>query len=1208
MLKLTSVLLALIQLTVCFSPISLPGDVNGDDALSIEDASALLTAIADGSDDPLCDVTGDGVVSIRDVTSLLCMLAAPAEEENYGDAVVIRTVEDLQQLRDDPTADAVLVNDLEITGAYTPIGNASVPYSGSFDGLGHTVTLALTENSSTKATLVGMFGYVTGSIEHLNFEGSINASIDSGHIGSAAAILTGGGRVYDCTSSVDITADCTTASAIGGLVGSVYASSEVTDGTLRLCTNNGSITATVTTSGAGDGSPLTSGTTGAIGGLLGLSVEGAATEVYRCVNNGDITVTGGKYNIGGVVGQTSSTANSTTIAINECANKGDVTVYKLSGERAAGIIGYIKGGSIVNCYNVGSVIAYSDMGSTVSRAGYGTYYGIFGYANLGSSNKLTVTGCYSATPNPLEAEICVVRNAKYGTFANYYMEGRTEYERDLNASNVSSGNAGTTFTSAADLTGKLVPASNGVYKAAGENEYPILTFETANALPAPADGAEISYAASGSEKSLTLTIQLYASDVYEEEALFRLALHARDGSVTTRNFPLSALRSVESITADDMTYTAAEDCKLYEKVVRGLTYENFNMLEMALVIPGEVEDTIVCSNAVGYTDFYEAPAASSVGLGQLPEYPNGKVSAIYNAGPGLENDKLSTTATDCREVVISGTDADAFAEYTATLEEGGFEKVFENAIENNQFRLYQKDGKTYYFGYFGNVKELRIVEDNASTGLVTEIPGGEATVEPKIWQYALDFTKGTGQTSGHDYYAIDCGMSYVIRLADNTLFMIDGGHQRQSSDAALEAENAFLHEITGTPANEKVTIAGWYFTHAHGDHVYFSHAFLEKYHDLYDVKALYCNFPSYQTMPSGYDGGTFKMKDTLNAYYPDCDCYKLHTGETFTLPGATFEVLYTHEDAVQKITGVTNISDFNSSSTVIRLTIGGKTVLFLGDVSGTADAKIRESYTSATLHSDAVQLAHHCINNLPNLYSAIAAPLILCPNSKENVDTNHSTKRQGAITGAGSAYRGIIYEGDYTYCLSFDGDEISYEIDRPIYTTALYFENPGLGFAGEQVAELPVSTTVLNGLTDVSSLVIDKSARGTTATGANEAAQRIFDGDTGTKWCCTNIENAYVMFKTKAPTSVAAYQLCAANDTAGFSGRNPKSWTLYGSADGENWTVIDSVYSGTMNTANYSASTYRADSDDAEFSYFVLYIHTITSGTTMQISELKLFA
>ena len=79
----------------------------------------------------------------------------------------------------------------------------------------------------------------------------------------------------------------------------------------------------------------------------------------------------------------------------------------------------------------------------------------------------------------------------------------------------------------------------------------------------------------------------------------------------------------------------------------------------------------------------------------------------------------------------------------------------------------------------------------------------------------------------------------------------------------MAAELNFMRKITNTSENDKVKIRGWFFSHAHGDHVFGAHQFVTMYHDYIDVESVLFNFPAYGVV-GGYDGGTFKMKKAFN--------------------------------------------------------------------------------------------------------------------------------------------------------------------------------------------------------------------------------------------------------------------------------------------------------------------------------------------------------
>lgn len=75
----------------------------------------------------------------------------------------------------------------------------------------------------------------------------------------------------------------------------------------------------------------------------------------------------------------------------------------------------------------------------------------------------------------------------------------------------------------------------------------------------------------------------------------------------------------------------------------------------------------------------------------------------------------------------------------------------------------------------------------------------------------------------------------------------------------------------------------------------------------------------------------------------------------------------------------------------------------------------------------------------------------------------------------------------------------------------------------------------------------------------DERAHNLFDGNTDTKWCFDFSQKAYVIFKASRLGAVSGYTITTGNDSGDYAGRNPKSWTLYGSNDQKNWTIIDQV-------------------------------------------------
>lgn len=81
---------------------------------------------------------------------------------------------------------------------------------------------------------------------------------------------------------------------------------------------------------------------------------------------------------------------------------------------------------------------------------------------------------------------------------------------------------------------------------------------------------------------------------------------------------------------------------------------------------------------------------------------------------------------------------------------------------------------------------------------------------------------------------------------------------------------------------------------------------------------------------------------------------------------------------------------------------------------------------------------------------------------------------------------------------------------------------------------------------------------------SSEDVDKLFDGQTSTKWCATGVSGlktgdpsvwrTFTMRLDQNAATVVSYQLTTANDNVG---RSPSSWLLEGSCDGISWFVVD---------------------------------------------------
>lgn len=384
----------------------------------------------------------------------------------------------------------------------------------------------------------------------------------------------------------------------------------------------------------------------------------------------------------------------------------------------------------------------------------------------------------------------------------------------------------------------------------------------------------------------------------------------------------------------------------------------------------------------------------------------------YNAGSALADDIHSTTDEDCFMQIVSGMGEGDFDAYIKALTEDGYRLVCENTLGGNRFADLEKAGKGCHVSYFAAKGELRVLEDNCSAPLDAFGYGEIGSVKPAFYQYGLYYDPLNRDNTG---VSINCGMLYIVRLSDNSLFMVDGGHIYQCSDEAIEGLWRFLHEITGTPEGGTIRIAAWYITHAHGDHVTGCAKLLNRHHDEIVLERMLYNFPSYQVRQQGYDSWTTVMKEVVRKVYPDVAFLKPHSGQAFSLSDMKVEVLYTHEDAVRADDlSRFPLGDYNCTSAILALWLEGQRVMLLGDTNVEAERVLAELTDRSIWRSDAVQVAHHCFNYLNTLYEWISAPLALLPNSYFGAHTPENTPKLNSILQYVQNGQ-IYYEGEATY-------------------------------------------------------------------------------------------------------------------------------------------------------------------------------------------------
>lgn len=405
-------------------------------------------------------------------------------------------------------------------------------------------------------------------------------------------------------------------------------------------------------------------------------------------------------------------------------------------------------------------------------------------------------------------------------------------------------------------------------------------------------------------------------------------------------------------------------------------------------------------------------------LADIPAYDGGVLSEdLYNCGAGLADDSQGKTGEDSFMQIASYSNSLEFKRYLAKLEYFGYKELAFRNIGLSGFAQYQKGDVLIYAGFNFRTKETRIIEDKSSVPVTdfdySYIPAEGDTTE--VFQYGLYYT-GSSDAEG---LSADNGMLYVVKLADNSVIIIDSGARRQATEKSVAGFMSFLRNITGIPEGGTVRVACWYCTHAHGDHTVFFSKLIRVYNTSLSVERAMFNFPSASVL-TGSVPDTAMVRSRLVQYYPGIKFVKPHTGQLFNLADVTLEVLYTHEDNVNPIKAKTNITTFNDSTTIVKISFCGKTFLVLGDADNLAENVLCTNISASVLKSDIVQAAHHCFNDVYKIYRRARADVVLIPQaSKRTLERNRKIydviaryTDESNIFFAGTDTTGISVEGD----------------------------------------------------------------------------------------------------------------------------------------------------------------------------------------------------
>lgn len=348
----------------------------------------------------------------------------------------------------------------------------------------------------------------------------------------------------------------------------------------------------------------------------------------------------------------------------------------------------------------------------------------------------------------------------------------------------------------------------------------------------------------------------------------------------------------------------------------------------------------------------------------------GTTSEILSALPSYEGGTFSSITDSSHNgdmLIIKKTTAEECAGYVAKLEQSGFDVYTTHSITENDFTTLTNDSYTVSVGYYDYESSARIIIEPLAeaVGLKEDNVYTEVTTS-QITMLGLEYDQSIG-------------LSLLIRLTDGRFIVIDGGFtSRYKQDAQLLVNALKEQSKDYLQPGEKITIAAWIITHAHGDHS----GMIRKAHSYFldmKIERFLVNFLAQseldRAMSSSKYGGNYSSNNATDwqgvvsaAKALKAPVQYVRVGQIFYMANASFEILYTIDSYSPRLCNA-----FNTTSLVIKFTFDdGTTFMMTGDATGNA-FEIMASMYGSYLKSDILQVSHHGCSTWSNDSGTIAA-------------------------------------------------------------------------------------------------------------------------------------------------------------------------------------------------------------------------------------------
>ena len=204
-------------------------------------------------------------------------------------------------------------------------------------------------------------------------------------------------------------------------------------------------------------------------------------------------------------------------------------------------------------------------------------------------------------------------------------------------------------------------------------------------------------------------------------------------------------------------------------------------------------------------------------------------------------------------------------------------------------------------------------------------------------------------------------MSYIITTKNKKLIVVDGG---------LDLDAEHLRQAIIARGGK---VSAWFISHPHSDHVGALVKLINDGLQEISIDAVYYNFVDddwYKRNEAYRADMVIKAKEAFNKLGDEKLHGNIKTGDLIQVDDVKIHVL---NDPY-----LFTVNSINNSSVALRMEIGSKRVLFLGDMGPEAGAALLNDVGAAGLKADIVQMAHHGQYGVEkNVYEAICPSICM---------------------------------------------------------------------------------------------------------------------------------------------------------------------------------------------------------------------------------------